>query len=277
MGELLVTGLTDIATFDIAIETLFPDFDKKMLNDGETIDPRIVSDGLVHLTVRSWLLRQSGRVILIDSCVGAGKDRPSRPDWHRRKGTEWLQALSDQGLRPEDVDVVMCTHLHADHVGWNTRLENGHWVPTFPNAEYVCGRLEYDFWHSSYDKTDKHGAFADSVLPIVEHGKMQFVEDGWELATGLSVELSPGHTPGHLCLNAKGGALFCGDIIHSPLQLRFPELSSGFCVDPNLARDTREQLLLKTYETGNFLIPAHFPNPGWTKIEKTKFGYRQIN
>ena len=156
---------------------------------------------------------------------------------------------------------------------WNTRLKNGIWVPTFPNAQYLCGRLEYDFWLKNYKAFDKHGAFADSILPIVEKGKMQLVDHGWELSDGLTVELGPGHTPGHLCLNAKEGAVFCGDVVHSPLQLKFPELSSAFCSNSKAASKTRKKLLRRISETHDFLIPAHFPDPGWVKIKKVKVGY----
>tara|TARA_X000001036_G_scaffold437521_1_gene483028 strand:+ start:237 stop:1085 length:849 start_codon:yes stop_codon:yes gene_type:complete len=273
LADLSITGLTDIQTFSLPVETLFPDFTQIHLEELQRWDPSIVSHGLVHLTVRSWLLRHLDKIILIDGCVGANKERPHHPDWHRRSGLEWLNALSAEGLRPEDIDIVMCTHLHADHVGWNTRLENGVWIPTFPNAQYLCGRLEYDFWLRNYKAFDKHGAFSDSILPIVEKGKMQFVDDGWELSDGLAVQLGSGHTPGHLCLNAKAGAVFCGDVVHSPLQLKFPELSSAFCSNPKAASETRKKLFRRISETHDFLIPAHFPDPGWVKIKKAKVGY----
>ena len=276
IGDLKITGLTDIQSFNIPIKTLFPEINLKLLEDFEVIDESILSKGLIHLTIRSWLLQQKGRLILVDSCVGANKNRPNHPAWHNRSGTEWLKALSEAGFKPEDIDIVMCTHLHADHVGWNTRLENGCWVPTFPNAQYLCGKTEYRYWESVSNTSDKHGSFADSVLPLIESGNMNFLEDQDEVADGLSVQLSPGHTPGHLCLNSVNGAVFCGDIIHSPIQLRFPELSSAFCSNRDLARTTRENLLLKVAEEDSFLIPAHFPNPGWTKIRRTGKGYHQI-
>ena len=276
LGSLSVTGLTDINSFSLPVKTLFPSFDEKMLNEKEALDPTVISNGLIHLTIRSWLLRQFGQNILIDCCVGAHKNRPNHPDWHKRDGKDWIKALIKEGLRPEDIDIVMCTHLHADHVGWNTKLENGRWVPTFPNARYICGKQEYKHWSNTYKKSDKHGSFQDSVLPIVEKGQMEFVQDEWELAKGLITQLTPGHTPGHLCLKSTEGAFFCGDIIHSPLQLRYPELSTAFCSDQILARNTREKVLLEISETGSYLIPAHFADPGWTKIKKLRFGYKEM-
>ena len=276
LGDLKITGLTDLQSFNIPIKTLFPEINLKILKNLEVIDETILSRGLIHLTIRSWLLQQKGRLILVDSCVGANKNRPNHPSWHNRSGKEWLRALSKAGFKPEDIDIVMCTHLHADHVGWNTRLENGSWVPTFPNAQYLCGKTEFSYWEGISNTLDKHGSFADSVLPLIENGKMGFVEDQDEVANGLSVQLSPGHTPGHLSLNSVNGAVFCGDIIHSPIQLKFPELSTAFCSDMALARTTRENLLDKVAEENSFLIPAHFPNPGWTKIGKSGKGYHQI-
>ena len=276
LGNLCITSLVEIPTFSIPLEILFPDLDYKLLKDLEPIDPAIISDGLIHLTIRSWLLKQSGKIILLDTCVGAEKERPNHPAWHRRSGKKWLKALSKQGLNPEDVDIVMCTHLHADHVGWNTRLENGYWVPTFPNAQYLCGRVEYEYWAYLAKTFDKHGAFTDSVLPIVQRKKMMFVEDGYEICDGLFAKIASGHTPGHLCLSSKAGAFFCGDVIHSPLQLSFPNISSAFCVDPKLASTTRKKILSEIAETSQFLIPAHFPEPGWTKILKTNSSFQLI-
>ncbi len=276
LGNLDITSITEIESFSIPLDTLFPDFNIKLLEKMNPIDPVIMSNGLVHLTIRSWLIKKSGNFILIDSCIGAEKNRSNHSSWYKRSGRKWLTALSKNGLKPEDIDVVICTHLHADHVGWNTRLENGSWVPTFPNARYICGRIEYEYWEHLTNTSDKHGAFSDSVLPIVKAGKMILVEDNYEIVNGLTVEIGPGHTPGHLCLNAKEGAIFCGDIIHSPLQLSYPNISSVFCEDPVLARTTRKKILSKAAETGQYLIPAHFRDPGWIRIRETKLGYKQI-
>ena len=185
LDDLEITGLTDLDRFDIPLQGLLPDASEEALRGIEWLGPDAFSDGILHLKIRSWLLRLGGRVILIDTCVGNHKERPLRPDWHRRDGTAWLAALAATGIGPADVDVVMCTHLHADHVGWNTRLEDGHWVPTFPNARYICGRQEYRFWEGEHQADrEKHGAFADSVLPVMEAGRMDLVDDGYDLATG---------------------------------------------------------------------------------------------
>lgn len=277
LDNLHITGLTDLERFDIPLKTLLPDADPETLQGIDWLGPDTLSNGILHLKIRSWLLRLNGRVILIDTCVGAHKERPDWQDWHRRDGASWLAALAAEGLRPQDVDIVMCTHLHADHVGWNTQLLDGRWVPTFPNARYICARTEYDFCAQMAARSDdKHGSFADSVLPVMEAGKMDLVDDGWELAQGLDLHAAPGHSPGHMCVHARHGrgATFAGDAIHSPVQLARPELSSAFCSDPDMARTTRRQLLEDIAESDRLLIPAHFPDPGWINIDRDGDAYK---
>ena len=277
LGDLEITGLIDIPTFDIPLATLLPDAGPNTVAKIDWMGPETLSNGILHLKIRSWLLRVGGRVILLDTCVGAGKNRLHHPDWHQRDGAEWKVALAAANLAPEDVDIVMCTHLHADHVGWNTRLQDGGWIPTFPNARYVCAREEYRFWEEqSTAGGERHGAFADSVLPVMEAGAMDLVDDGWDLAPGLVLSASPGHTPGHMCVHAShgDGAVFAGDAIHSPVQLAFPDCSSAFCSDPDTARTTRKTLLDSLADTSRLLIPAHFPEPGWTHVECTATAYR---
>lgn len=272
LDNLEITGLTDLDRFDIALNDLLPDGQHDALQQIGWLGSDAYSNGILHLKIRSWLLRLNGRVILIDTCVGAHKERALRPDWHRRDGAEWLAALAASGLGPEDVDVVMCTHLHADHVGWNTQLANGRWVPTFPNARYICGRTEYLHWEDqAQSQQEKHGAFADSVLPVMEAGIMDLVDDGYDLAAGLTLHSAPGHTPGHMCIHASHGpgAIFAGDVLHTPAQLAYPEWSSAFCSDPDQSRISRKRLLQDIADSGRLLIPAHFPDPGWHAVSSS--------
>lgn len=266
-----IHGITEIEKFEVPLDFMFPEMRELLRDDAAEalIHPSVLLQGQVPLTIRSWLLRKNDRVILIDSCVGNHKARQHWPSWHQRDDDGWLKKLASHGVRPADVDIVMCTHLHADHVGWNTKLENGMWVPTFPNATYLTGRIEYEHWLFESSTGDRHGSFADSVMPVVEAGQMTFLEDGSEIAHGLSVELAPGHTPGQLLLNARGkncGAVFCGDVLHSPLQLRFPDISSAICEDRPAAARTRRQLLSRLCDGDQFLLPGHFADPGWCQI-----------
>ena len=226
--------------------------------------------GRMLFAFQSYLLRTGRTTILIDTCVGEDKDRPGRPDWHRKKWP-WLDNLKAAGIAPEEVDFVMCTHLHVDHVGWNTKLENGRWVPTFPNASYLFGEIEYRHWEAEYKNLDfMREVFADSVLPIMEAGKATLIGADYEIDTGLTIEPSPGHTPGHISLNVNSGgqyAVFSGDLMHHPLQVPEPQLSSMFCSDAEQSRRTRTAFVERYADSDTVILPAHFPGRSAGRIK----------
>jgi glyoxylase-like metal-dependent hydrolase (beta-lactamase superfamily II) len=173
----------------------------------------------------------------------------------------------------------MCTHLHWDHVGWNTRLENGRWVPTFPNARYVMARREFTHWegvHQRGEDTPHRTAFEDSVLPVVRTGQSVLVDDDYALEDGLWFESAPGHTPGNVVIHARSGeetGVFMGDVIHHPLQLLKPEWSTLACTDRELSRKTRTRLIEEHAERGTRLLPAHFPSPTVGRIVRQGSAY----
>jgi len=227
-----------------------------------SIDP---ATGNVIMAFRSYLIRTERLTILVDACVGNDKERPVRPNWHRQKWP-WMDNLRAQGVEPEEIDIVMCTHLHTDHVGWNTKLENGRWVPTFPNANYLFHKTEYDYWEEEHRTQDwARDAFLDSVLPVVEAGKATMVSGDHEIDTGLWLEHAPGHTPGAVCLHAQDGGdhgIFCGDLMHHPLQVPESQWSSMFCEDPDLSRKTRMAFVDRHAESGTMILPTHFADVG---------------
>jgi glyoxylase-like metal-dependent hydrolase (beta-lactamase superfamily II) len=230
------------------------------------------ASGFLKLSVHSWLLTVGGKRILIDACVGNHKPREKRPMWDMLD-TPYLARLAAAGARPEQIDMVMCTHLHVDHVGWNTRLENGRWVPTFPNALYVFSREDYAHFLAEDQDPARGpagmGAFRDSVLPVVEAGLAQMVSGAAALDESLSVEPMPGHTPGTIAirLESKGAqALFCGDILHHALQVYRPEWNSVACLDAAQARASRRRTL-QACAGGALLMPAHFGAPFACRIE----------
>ncbi|TYC61839.1 MBL fold metallo-hydrolase [Rhodobacterales bacterium] len=267
LGAATISKVTDLDPFVLPVDLLFPGRSLDNLRgEADVLAPDHVDfDGAnILLGLHSFVLQVGGLNILIDSCVGELKPRPRRGDWNERQDTGYLKRLAQCGLTPEDVDVVMCTHLHADHVGWNTRLENGRWVPTFPNARYVIGRKELVHWQEQERVSPgehNHGAYADSVLPLVEAGLVEPVDDGFSLAKGLEIVPLDGHSPGQIGLELVHGpqerALFCGDAIHSPVQVFRPEWSSCFCFDPARAADVRRGLLQRSAEEGLLLLPAH--------------------
>ena len=234
-------------------------------------------------SVHSWLIRTPQHTVLLDCCSGNHKDRHWWPRFHQLD-TPFLQRLADAGVRPEDIDIVMCTHLHADHIGWNTRLQDGRWVPTFPNARYVFSRTENDFWDprqnpQGADDPARRIAYADSVLPVIEAGQADLVDGVHALADTLRVEPAPGHTPGHILLKLlqaegrRGGGVFCGDVIHHPLQIVAPHWNTQFCQDPVQARATRRAVLQYCADSGAWLFPTHFGAPHVAAIEVRGEGF----
>lgn len=228
----------------------------------DSLDPE---SGALVMAFQSYLLRTDRLTILIDTCVGNDKNRPLRPNWHRRNWP-WMDNLRACGVTPEEIDVVLCTHLHTDHVGWNTRLEDGRWTPTFPNARYLFHEKEYAYWQREYRNQEwLRDAFEDSVLPVVEAGRAVMVAGDHEIDHGLFLEPAPGHTPGAVCLHLKDGGehgVFCGDLMHHPLQVPEAQWSSIFCTDPELSRQTRMAFVDRFAETDSMVLPAHFIGGG---------------
>ncbi|NJO24196.1 MAG: MBL fold metallo-hydrolase [Sphingomonadales bacterium] len=195
---------------------------------------------------------------------------------------QFLEKLAAAGVRAEQVDYVMCTHLHWDHVGWNTRLIDGRWVPTFPNAKYVMARGEYEHWDGVYSRGEAsvhRTAFEDSVLPIRRAEQAVLVEDDFELEKGIWLEPCRGHSPGNVVINleSKGmRAAVTGDVLHHQIQLVFPEMSTMADADKNLARKTRTALIEKHAGTGHLIMPGHFPTPTVGRIEPHGDTFRYV-
>jgi glyoxylase-like metal-dependent hydrolase (beta-lactamase superfamily II) len=258
-------------TFLPALE-LFPDLTPALLGENRSWlrEARAIDDNdVLILAFQSYLVKTPHHTILIDSCIGNHKKRP-RPNWNDKSDDVYMRSLADAGIAVDDIDIVMCTHLHADHVGWNTKLDNGRWVPTFPKARYLFGRTEYDHWHAQNARAEIP-AFADSVLPVVEAGRAEMVADDFAIGDHVRIVPTPGHTPGHVAIAVGKGrddALFVGDAVHSPLQLRQPELSPKFDTDPELAATTRRQLLERCCDTDTLFCSAHFPSPTIGKIRR---------
>ncbi|HXR59157.1 MAG TPA: MBL fold metallo-hydrolase [Burkholderiales bacterium] len=234
------------------------------------MEPRALdpASGNLVLPVQSFLVRTKRHTILVDTCVGHDKSRPQRLFWHQQRFDTFLPRLAAAGVKPEDVDYVMCTHLHADHVGWNTRLRDGRWVPTFPNAKYVFARTE---WRAFEDIHARHPQpqFLDSVLPVMEAGQAQLVEADFALDDEVWIEPTPGHTPGHFCVrlaSAGARAVITGDCIHSPVQCVEPDWIMRADSDPQLARATRRTFLESVCDSGVTVCATHFPEPSVGRV-----------
>ena len=268
--------------------TFFPDATRDVVEANKDwlmpryIDPKTIE---IILCIQSYIIKTSHHTILVDTCVGNHKSRPARPSWHMQNAP-FIEELANVGVHPEEVDFVLCTHLHVDHVGWNTKLVDGRWVPTFQNAKYIFSRNEYELWESRHE----NGAavpvplvYEDSVLPIVEAGQAIIVEDTHQIDDGMWLEPAPGHTPGHVMLNLKSReetALMSGDAIHHPIQLIRPEWSSRACEDPHMSAVSRTKMLERVADTNTLLCPAHFGSPTMGHVishPNGGFRYRLIN
>jgi glyoxylase-like metal-dependent hydrolase (beta-lactamase superfamily II) len=252
-------------------------------------DFRNPDDDAYHCAIQSWVLRSEGRTIVVDTGAGNDRDRPQVPQFDHLE-TPFLENLCRAGVEPEDVDLVVNTHVHYDHVGWNTRLDNGEWAPTFPNARYLIPRVDRDYFDPENEhrrppaRTDadrlrrrgSHLVFADSVAPILERGLATVWEESYRIDGNLALAPAPGHTPGSSVLKLSSGtdrALFVGDLLHSPVQVAEPAANSCFCEDQAEARATRVRLLDEAAETGALVVPAHFPGQGAAEVRKAGESY----
>ncbi len=275
IGDIRIDRVVDMEGSFSELDFLLPgaNADEIIEQAGDWLCPHFIdpADKKLIMSFHSLLIRTGTHTILVDSCVGDDKERPNREGWHHKKGP-FLDNLHAQGVQPEEIDFVMCTHMHGDHVGWNTRLENGRWVPTFPNAKYVFAKKEFDFWEKeNYQAKQEgregelnHGSWFDSVLPVIEAGQHQLVDSDFALDDTLWLEPAEGHTPGAVILHAKQAgdhAIMVGDMLHTAAQLAQPDLASRFCWDPVMSTATRKQMIDRYCETDTVLLTAHFPTP----------------
>jgi glyoxylase-like metal-dependent hydrolase (beta-lactamase superfamily II) len=213
-------------------------------------------------SIHSFVVQAPGLTVLVDTCVGNDKDRGGRPPFHMMR-TTFLDDLRAAGVRPESVDLVLCTHLHVDHVGWNTRLDNGRWVPTFPRARHLFTRREWEHW-SAERTDDTRRIMADSVTPVMDAGLAQLVDMDHRISGELAFEPTPGHTPGHVSVRLSSDdqeAVITGDLMHHPIQMAEPQWSSDFDSDAEHARKTRREFCERYADTPIVVLGTHFHHP----------------
>ena len=231
-GEVSITPIVEIGRSSFPTTSMLPEARADAVAAHHAwLKPHFFDETVGDLAsrIQTYLVRTPEHTIAIDTCVGNDKHREGSPLWHRRAGT-YLDDLAAAGTAPEHVDYVVCTHLHVDHVGWNTRLVGGRWVPTFPRARYIIAGEEWEYWRHEKDE-----CIADSVVPVVEHGQVDLVESDHAIGRWLRFEASPGHTPGHVSVlleTSAGRAVFSGDLMHRVVQVAEPQWSSRFCADP---------------------------------------------
>lgn len=239
------------------------------------------ASGCLKMSVHSWLLQIGKMKILIDGCCGNAKKRPARPFWNMLN-EPWLERLAAAGARPEEIDYVMCTHLHHDHVGWNTQLRDGRWLPTFPNARYVMAKSDFEYYRArdadpATIEPVEFGSFRECVLPIVESGRADLVEAPHRLNDHLEILPAPGHSAGHVVfkLESRGArALFIGDVFHHLLQVFYPHWNFPKNSNAEDARASRRNVLEFCAATDVLVLPGHVGAPFAGRIEATAKGFQ---
>jgi len=277
-GDMTVHRIIEMECgFTPALEFL-PDLKKEVLDENRSwLAPSALdaNDNLV-LCFQSYVVKTGRHNILVDSCVGNDKDRPARALWDKKKDSIFMDGLAAAGLGVNDIDFVMCTHLHVDHVGWNTKLENGRWVPTFPKARYLFSKTELDYWLAENDKTSIP-PIVDSVIPIVEAKACDLVTSDHAVDDLVSLIPTPGHTIDHYAVQlGRGGkdAVITGDLIHTPLQARYPELAMRVDYNPAQGSATRRKFLESYCDTNTLCCFAHFPSPSRGYVKRWGNGFR---
>jgi glyoxylase-like metal-dependent hydrolase (beta-lactamase superfamily II) len=286
IGEVVIHRIEEWRGTFLTPQQLFVGFDPRAYAASKHAVPAgcLHEDDAIEARLQSWVIELDGLTVLFDTGAGNDKVRPGIPVFHQLQ-TPFMERLADAGFQPEDIDVVVCSHLHIDHVGWNTRLVEQRWEPTFPRARYVFPDADAHYW----DPRNRHlfpdmvgekvneGFFDDSVRPIIDKGLAQLWSGALQLAPGATLSPAPGHTPGSstLMIESQGErALFVGDALHHPLQIFNPGWNSIFCEDAAQARASRRAVLARAADENAVLIPAHFAGENMVRVVRDGDGFR---
>ncbi|MBV9585695.1 MAG: MBL fold metallo-hydrolase [Alphaproteobacteria bacterium] len=243
----------------------------------EWVQPDFADErGRLKMSIHGLVVETPSRRIVVDTCLGNDKENRRIPTWNRLQ-TNFLADLAAAGYPREVIDTVVCTHLHVDHVGWNTMLVDGRWLPTFPNARYLMGRAEYAHWTSRHAREDMAAVLADSVKPVHEAGLVDLVATDHRVCDEITLVPTTGHTPGHVSVRIRSEgeeALITGDFVHHPCQIAHPEWSSTADSDADEARQTRERMLQELSERPVLVIGTHFAGATAGRIVRDGDAYR---
>lgn len=267
VGDLRITKITEQIFRTLTVGQLYPDSTPKLL---DSIGPNdfLTQDSAVEMSIHSWLVETPQHRLLIDTASGNAKDRPFSSLFHQLN-SPWLENLNSTGIRPSDIDYVLHTHLHVDHVGWNTIWNGETWLPTFVNAVHVCSQAEMDFYDLPISAS-RAMIFEDSIRPIRDAGQLRVIgNQGGEFLPGIRFHPTPGHSPGHMSIAIESGgqiALFCGDVMHSSLQVEFPIWNSMFCGQQRAARKSRKWLLENASMDRTTVFTSHFNNSSLGRV-----------
>ena len=237
--------------------------------------PHFATDeGRLKMSIHSLVLETGKRRIVVDTGLGNDKQGRGIPTWNDRKGP-FLETLTAAGFAPDSIDTVLCTHLHVDHVGWNTKLAGGKWVPTFANARYLFGKTEYEYWRDHSVEPAHIAVFNDSVKPIMDAGKADLIASDAQITDEITMIPTPGHSPGHMSIHIKSDGeegLLTGDVAHHPCQMAHLDWSSTADSDPKKSPDTRRELFARFADKPVLVIGGHY-NAGHIKHEGNAFKF----
>lgn len=279
VGDLVVHLVPETTFSPQTAAWLLPEATPALVADVDWLgDPWTDADHRPRLASQSYALEVDGQRILIDAGIGNGKTHDN--DAFHNLDTDFLDRLAQIGFTPQNVDLLLLTHIHADHVGWFTRHDGEQWVPTFPHARHLTSRTEWDYWATTDVEPSRRRMLDDSVLPVDQPGLVNLVDltaGGVQVAPGVTLIPTPGHTPGHASvrITSRGQtALVTGDAVHHPVQAAFPDISSCVDVDSATAARTRRALLTEALDTDQLLLGTHFPAPGAARVRAADGSYR---
>jgi glyoxylase-like metal-dependent hydrolase (beta-lactamase superfamily II) len=256
-------------------EGFMPQATAEALRKSPWLYPNFVTeDEVMQLSIHALLVEAPGLRLVVDTCIG--NDKPRGILRGKSLSTGFLDDMAGAGWGRESVTTVVCTHLHVDHVGWNTMLVDGKWVPTFPNARYLIGRQEYEFWAAD-GAGEQQSILDDSVQPIFDAGLADFVELDHRISPEIRLIPSTGHTPGHVsvAIESEGAkAVITGDMSHHPCQMAHPDWSPRFDSDPKASAVTRARLFAEWADEGSLVIGTHYPTPTAGRIKRDGAAFR---
>ena len=269
IGDVEITRIVEVNNWEDDITMLLPDATPQTVLAYPWLQPHYATpQGKMIISFQCFVMRTREHRIMLDTCIGS--DRKREFDIFTNMRSDFLSDLESAGCRPEEIDLVLCTHLHFDHVGWNTRLVDGQWVPTFPNARYLFGRKEFEHWKMLKETHGYHDLnhMYDAVQPVVDAGLVDLIEPTHSICPELTLRPTPGHTPGHvsIAIESRGKrAIVTGDMMHNPIQLERPDDTARFDMDQAMARRTRVGFVDDLANSDVFVIGSHFSDPtgGW--------------
>jgi glyoxylase-like metal-dependent hydrolase (beta-lactamase superfamily II) len=269
IGDVEVARIVEVNAFEDDMQMLLREGTTQFVQQYGWLAPHFATRaGRMLISFQCFVLRSRDRCVMIDTCIGA--DRKREFDVFCNLKTTFLEDLTAAGFPPHTVNTVLCTHLHFDHVGWNTRLVDGRWVPTFPGARYLFGRREWDHWQHLRSTKGYHDMehLVDAIDPILEAGLAEFIDSDYRLTDEVSLFPTPGHTPGHVSvrISSRGQqAVITGDMMHHPIQFAVPDLHGNFDMDKEQGARTRREFMERFQERKALIIGSHFcdPTSGW--------------